>query len=374
MGLNFINKQNVMNDKFSMSELSTILALSSQRTDEGRKQLDLSMGKLLAINLVNNQQKKIEAAQVVHHLLQKASQDIREMLAQRLVLMDDVPVQLMLALAFDPSLTVAQPIIESADEFTTEDWLFIIEQTRSPHWQVIAKRDDLDDAVIEALARTLDPDTCIVVVNNTKIVLTKQAMQGLKKVAFRSQSLHGPMLNRSEIDLKVATELYWSASLDMRNQIIERYSLDKKAVDRVLEDILEELIGAAQGQHAITDDIKLMAQRYAERREITAQFMTKCLRRGQVAFFIALLAEFTQVPLAFAEKAIKAENSETLAILCKSKSIMKSDYASFYLMTREASKKTGEKANQSDLVGALSAYDRLTLDGAKAQLEILLKG
>ena len=123
-----------------MADLKEILDLSTVKTDEGRRQLDATMASLLSSDSGVNQQKKFEASQVVSQLLKRASLDIREMLAERLAFQDDVPVQLLLALAHDESVSVARPIIREANSFTEEDWLFVIGQTSSEHWQEIAKK------------------------------------------------------------------------------------------------------------------------------------------------------------------------------------------------------------------------------------------
>lgn len=357
-----------------MADLNEILNLSSVKTDEGRRQLDASMANLLSSDIGVNNKKKFEASQVVSQLLKRASLDIREMLAERLAVQEDVPVQLLLALAHDENISVARPIIREANNFTDDDWSYIIDETSTEHWQEIAKKDNLSTPVVHKLIDKRDEDTCVVIIQNKTLTFDREAMQKLKQVAFRVESLHSPLLDRHEIDMKMAAELYWSASYELRSQIIEKYSIDKKAVDRVLEDVVQEMINASSGHHDVTEDLILLAQRYGERREVTTQFMTKALRRGQIAFFIALLAEYCQVSVNIVKQCLTQQDGDAMASLCKSQGVMKSDFASFFLMTRDYANQSNEgkkegKVNQTDLAGALDSYEIVKKDAAMQLLE-----
>ena len=234
----------------------------------------------------------------------------------------------------------------------------------------LPKKDNLSTAVVHSLLDKRDEPTCIVVIENSKIALDSAAMDKLKKIAFRVESLHTPLLDRNEIDMKIATELYWSASYELRSQIIERYNIDKKAVDRVLEDIIQEMINASSGNHEVTEDLTLLAKRYGERREITTQFMTKSLRRGQIAFFVALLAEYCEVSINIVSQCLTHSNGDAMVMLCKSKGVMKSDFASFFLMTRDfANNKKDGKVNLTFLAGALDSYELVKKDDAIKTVE-----
>ncbi len=362
-------------EDFAMSEIAKLLSLSKVGTSTSREALDNSLQDLLGNESAKNKQKKFQAADIVHTLLQKASLDVREMLAERLRLEDDAPIQLMLALAYDTEMSVAVPIIETHD-FQDDELARIIENGIEGHWQAISKKENLSAIIISHLLSTKDDGTAIGISHNQSLKLQKKHIDLLKRMAFRTESLHQAMLERTEIDMKIASELYWSASQELRSHIIQRFDIDKKTVDSVLENVVSELVNASLGHHDITDDLIVMAQRYAERREITAQFLTKTLRRGQIAFFTALIAVYADIDIDLAKNIIMKQSGEALAVICKAKSIMKSDYASFFLMTRPASendKKEPSKIGHNALAEALSAYDRIKINNATTLLDMWRK-
>lgn len=360
---------------FAMSEIAKLLSLSKVGTRSSRESLDSSLRDLLGAESAKDKNKKFQAANIVYSLLQKANLDVREMLVERLRLEDDAPVQLMMALAYDHEMSVAVPIIEHHD-FQDDELEKIIENGAEGHWQAISKKDNLSSMIVSRLLSTKDEGTAMGISHNQSLNLQKKHIDLLKRMAFRAEPLHQAMLNRSEIDMKIASELYWSASQELRSHIIQRFDIDKKTVDSVLEDVVTELVNASMGHHDVTDDLIVMARRYAERREITAQFLTKTLRRGQIAFFTALIAVYATIDIDLAKAIIAKQSGEALAVICKAKSIMKSDYASFFLMTRPASEGQGDaqsKVGHNALAEALSAYDRIKTDNAMTLLDMWRK-
>lgn len=347
-----------------MIDIKEILSLSKGQTDEARGQLDDAIGSLLSKDSLSNRAKKEEAVKTIQTLLSRAAKDVRMLLAERLSMEEDVPLQLMMALAIDEDIEIARPVLKETKKFKDPDWDFVINQTGSEHWCMIADRDDLSEKTMTSILDKEDEASALKIVENTHLQLRPVLMNMLKRLAFRIDKLHVPLLNRHEIDPATATELYWSASESLRHKIVERYELDKRTLDEALENVVQELVNAAHGHHDVTPDLVVMAKRYSDRREITPQFMTKVLRRGQIAFFIALMSRYSGLTVELTRRVIAKKEGDLLAILCRANSIMKSDFATYYLLTR-ATVSTDYRGNQGDLSSALSIYDRLDRERAR---------
>lgn len=349
-----------------MADINEILRLSQVKSNEDRANLDSALSFLLFPFKENTS--KYEAAAALQTLLNKASTDIRQMLAERLAVQEGIPVSLLLALAYDEEITVAQPILIETKSFDEDDWDSIIHKTTNKHWQIIAKRTDIKHRTVSSLLNKKDEGTTVVLLGNQEITIQPEMMDKIKSFAFSMEHMHKHLLERKDLDTRLITELYWSTSLHLRNQIVERYNLSPSTLDDALENIVQELINASANNHEVTEDLLDLAIRYAERRDITAQYLIKVLRRGQIAFFMALFSQFTKLDLRVVRHIILKEGGEPLAIACKAKSLMKSDFASFFLMTRAA--RPGEqRVNQGELSQALVTFDKIKKEDAKKVID-----
>ncbi|MBK66778.1 MAG: hypothetical protein CMP22_01445 [Rickettsiales bacterium] len=354
-----------------MIDIKEILSLAKDKSEEGRGRLDQALGDVLSKDEVKTRSEKVDAARTIKTLLNRATVDIRTLLAERLNVEKDMPIQLMIALATDEEIDVAKPILAKAKSFKDEDWGIVIDETGSDHWCEIANRDDLSTPTLTKLLDKEDEKTAVRIVENQKLTLQPVLMSMLKRLAFRVETLHVPLLNRHEITPEMATEIYWSASESLRAAIVEKYDVSPSFLDEAMESVVQELVNAAHGKNDITDDLQMMAQRYAERKEITPSMMTKVLRRGQIAFFIALLSEYTDLNIALTKQVVAKKEGDLLAILCRATSIMKADFATYYLLTRPAF--NPEQRGQGELASALSIYDRLTREKAKTIMQQWVK-
>lgn len=359
-----------MSTMMALADISDIFRLSLVKSDQDRENLDTAVFSLLDSSLDHDE--KYEAADALKTLLSKASLDIREMLAERLCVQENIPTQLLLALAYDDEITVAQPILIETKSFDENDWDHVIAKTTTKHWQTIAGRRDLTDKTVSTLLDKKDDATTVVLLGNRTIVLKADMMAKIKAAAFHLGNAHTRLLERNDIDMRLISELYWSTSLDLRNQIINRYNINPSSLDDALENIVQELINANANNHDVTEDILDLATRYKERREINAQYLIKTLRRGQIAFFMALISQLTNLDLRVVRHIILKEGGELLAIVCKSQNFMKSDFASFFLMTRAA--RPGEhRVNQGELSHALTTFDKIKREDAKKLIDSWIK-
>ena len=108
----------------------------------------------------------------------------------------------------------------------------------------------------------------------------------------------------------------------------------------------------------MTREMAMLARRFKERGDITPAMMTKALRRGQMSFFIALMAGQIGLAHEFVMQLMTKEATKSFAVACRSIGMMKSEFASIYLLSQ--SLRTGDKTvDQKELAGALKHYDHI---------------
>ena len=213
-------------------------------------------------------------------------------------------------------------------------------------------------AVTDKLIDTGNPKTILSLIDNQRVVLQKISLKKLIKVSLKSEALQAPLLRRPEIDNDLAVGLYTCASQNLRREISERFKLPSAVIEASLELLIKELSQEAKGSQQVTHEMESLAGRFSERGEISPDIMIKTLRRGQISFFIALFAMKIDFTPEAVLKLIQKEGGRPFALACRSIGMMKSEFASIFLLSRGIN--TGDKiVDQRALAMALKYYDNI---------------
>jgi len=181
-------------------------------------------------------------------------------------------------------------------------------------------------------------------------------MRRLIKISLTNDELQGPLLRRPELDEGLAVDLYACVSQVLRRELSSRFSIVPSVVATALENLVEELSLEVNGVYNVTPEMAALAEKFRERGENTPVQMLKTLRRGQIAFFIALFADKLKLPADAAVRLIRKDGGQLFATACRSIGMMKSEFASIYLLSRPV--RTEERVvDQKELASALQHYD-----------------
>ncbi|HOO50369.1 MAG TPA: DUF2336 domain-containing protein, partial [Alphaproteobacteria bacterium] len=102
---------------------------------------------------------------VLVSLLRQSERDLKAAVAERLALIDNAPLRLLLQL-LNEDISVAKPIIQKSKVLNDLDLLYIIQSRDTTFWQAIAERRNIKENVVDALADTHDLPTAKKLVAN----------------------------------------------------------------------------------------------------------------------------------------------------------------------------------------------------------------
>jgi hypothetical protein len=187
-------------------------------------------------------------------------------------------------------------------------------------------------------------------------VMHRNTISRLIKISLKAEEIQPSLLRRPEIDAELAVELYTCVSQVLRREISQKFNISPALIDVAMDSLLEELSQEAKGVQQVTSEMTTVAKRFRERGEITPALMIKTLRRGQISFFIAMFSEQLGLAPDVIVRLIKKDAGKSFVVACRSIGMMKSEFASIYLLSRTV--RTGDKVvNQSELAEALKYYD-----------------
>ena len=333
-----------------------LLEFAQDTTEKGRFRLAQAVAQFFNEKTLSKTEQSL-ASEIMLNLILQAELDLREALAERLSVQANIPSEVVVYLANDV-ISVARPVLQHSPVLSDVDLVYIIASKGEEYWESIAKRERMGTVVTDKLIDTGNPKTILNLIDNQRVVLQKSSLKKLIKVSLKSESLQAPLLRRPEIDSDLAVGLYTCASQNLRREISERFKLPPAVIEASLEALIKELNQEAQGSQKVTHEMEALAGRFSERGEISPDIMIKTLRRGQSSFFIALFAtEIGFTPEAVL-KLIQKEGGRPFALACRSIGMMKSEFASIFLLSRGIN--TGDKiVDQRALAMALKYYDTI---------------
>lgn len=297
------------------------------------------------------------ASEVMLNLIRQAEVDLREALAERLSVQDNIPAEIIVFLANDV-ISVARPVLQHSPVLKDIDLVYIIASKGEEYWKSIADRHHLSADIADRLIETGNTATILSLIDNQRVTLQKNSMKKIIKVSLKSEELHAPLLRRPEIEGDLATDLYMCVSEALRREIADRFKINPHAIEHALGALVEELAAEAKGLQQVTPEMTHLAKRFNERGEISPDLMIKTLRRGQISFFVALFSERVGLAPEFVIKLIQKDGGKPFALACRSIRMMKSEFASIFLLSRGI--RTGDKiVDQRELAMALKSYDAI---------------
>ncbi len=331
-----------------------LLQLAQDTTPQGRYVLANAVSGFFENDELNEMEHRL-VVEIMMQLIRQAELDLREALAERLAVLSNVPPEVVIFLAND-EISVARPILRQSTVLNDVDLVCIISSKSAEYWRSIAQRQQISPVVVGRLIDTGDAGTAVNIVENPNVMLPKNSMKRLVKTAVTYEKLQESLLRRPEVDSDLAADLYGCVSQKLRYEISQRFKIPAESIELALDNLVEELCRESRGSVHVTHAMTALAQRYQERGELSPNQMIKTLRRGQISFFIALLGVKLELPPDAALHIVRKEGGKPFAIACRSIGMMKTEFASIYLLSRPA--RTEDKVvDQLEMAQALKYFD-----------------
>lgn len=339
--------------------------LAKDPMPESRGELAGIMSDLLSVDLKAHETELL--TDVLMSLIAQAEIDLRHAIAERLAVMDNVPLRLIINLAND-DIKVADPILRESRMLHDMDLMYIVKSQGVEYWRAIASRSKLSGVVVDTLAETRDIGTAINLVQNSNVLLTPKALEALGDMAKSSSKLAQKFIVRDEVTKEIAMKLYQFVADDIKSYIKDNYvTAIEDVADEAVNEVIEEFRSSMNGDHMPTSEMVAMAVELKRRETLNVEVMIENLRRGQVANFIAIFATYCDLPMKTTLEMMRQETGQGLAVACKARRIEKTDFVNMYLLTARV--RSGKIITQSLLSKALSYYDNIKGSDARVILD-----
>lgn len=351
---------------FNDEQPEYLYRLARSATPEDRQNLSEAITSILATSLTERQQEI--ASDILLTILKEAETDLRQQLSERLAVEEDVPAHLIEFLARDDEFCVAEPVLIHSPQLSEKFLINLVKERTEDYWRAIAKRRKISHDLANLLIGMSDNETLQILVSNPGAAIDEASINWLVGVAKNFIELQEPILMRPEINQKMATELYWYVSKNLRQNIVDNFHVQSSKVDQALEDIMQNQVHTKQGKNAITPEMKAYVDRLQQRGRITPHTMIETIRRRNTSLLTCMLARAVDLDENIVKTIISNQDDRALATILRSYGMTKSDFTTIYLLIR-SQKSESRITNTAELNNLLTHYDGMTVQSATLVLK-----
>jgi uncharacterized protein (DUF2336 family) len=300
------------------SPYQTFVTLAADE-DEAVRQALANRLVALAPGLPGRQQDRIAHAawEAMTRLAEDAAEQIRATIAEALKDLPDPPRALVLRLARDTSLRVADPLIRLCPLLTEGDLLTLIAAPPvAETLAAIARRPAISETVAEALVGSGDAAAIGDLLGNRSAAIRESTLDALVVQAAEQTSWQAPLVRRPDLTARAALALAQFVAEELLAPLMERADLPAEVVSQLRAAVATRLAGT-QHPHETAEDAATRVAILQSGGALDDAAVLQAARRGETAFVVTALAGLADMPRSVIDHAVATRCGKSLAGLCR---------------------------------------------------------
>ncbi len=310
------------------------------------------------------------AQDILLQLLTEAELDLRQDLATQLAVEPDCPQVLLDFLIYENPIAVSESVLRLSEKLSDE---YLIEVAKhfdsSDYWLAMAQRKNIGEDLTRFLIGTDDSTVFQVLVKNQGASLCNSGITWLINASPFVPELQKDLILRPEVTTELAAQLYCHVSEDLRQQIQQRFTIDKKMLDTAMERVMRHRLVPKKENVAITLDARLKAQRMKEENSITSRQILESLKNGDVSLFVCLWGALLMLEPDIILKKLGDDFIQTLSVLAHAARITRTDYNTMFQQWRRLNVFQDNALASIPLNDVMTSFDKMTLEKSRKAID-----
>lgn len=304
-----------MSDTLSQQDVLRLLQDPSPQTraDMAGKVAGQFSGKHLSAS------ERVLAEDIVRIMAKDVAVRVRAALSDSLKTSTSIPRDVALTLARDVE-EVALPFIEVSALLSETDLMEIVHTGSEQKQTAVAKRPDVTEKVADALVDKGAEQAVAALMANEEAAVTPTAMDRALDRFPGSETVQGPLINRSKLPVTVAERLVTMVSEQLRQQLVSRHDLPADFAADIILQSRERATYALVGE-AGEDELERLVDQLARGGRLTPSLLLRALCVGDLPFFEVAMGRLAGVPAANARLLIHDAGRLGLRSLCEKASL-----------------------------------------------------
>jgi uncharacterized protein (DUF2336 family) len=265
------------------------------------------------------------AQETLNRLVRDAEVQVRAAIADAVKDLPDAPRDVIMALARDVAMPVAEPVLRFSPLLSESDLLALVTQPPADGTlSAIARRPHLAESLSDALVATGNAEAITALLGNGSARIREATLDQLIGQAAARTDWHAPMVRRPRLSPRAAAQLASIVADTLLRELAARTDLATATREALAAAVQRRLSPAAatplavasHGQEPSADEAMAEARGLAMRGELTEALLLEAAARAEVRRTTALLAAACGVPYSLVERAASLRSAKGLVSLC----------------------------------------------------------
>jgi uncharacterized protein (DUF2336 family) len=349
-------------------KLPEIFSLARERSESARMRLAGLLADVFLENDTLNSREQLLVNEIIDELVGNTSQQIKQLLAEKLAQSETAPHRVLMNLASDDAIGVAAPILKTNAQLRDEDLIYVVEAHGNDHAMAIAERKAISEAVVDALVATGEVSVMATVAENLGAKISARALHAMVDAARFGKRLHEPLARRPELTCDMGLKMVWWIDTELRRQVVKRYGIGQGQIETALEDAIGEMLASIDHNRADAQAMAKVVAWLEERNALNAKVMIQILRMGLFRLYSLVLGRRNLLDSELVELIVSEDGGRSMSVLCRAIDVDKPSFVSMFLLSRGC--RPGEQiVNPKELSQALSSFDKLDVATARDLIE-----
>jgi uncharacterized protein (DUF2336 family) len=335
----------------SNSRLTDLIELAKETSSEKRRELLRDITDLFFTRHAPTDPELRQFDGVLTQLATDMEEAVRAELSGRFAGADSAPRRLIVSLANDEAIAVAEPVLSRSNSLSEDELLQVVKTRGQDHLRAVSRREVVPEAVSDVIVERGDDQTLNVLLRNDGARLSRGASEAAVERAVRNPALHEAVIERKNLPADLLNEMYFVAEARLRQRILEENAKLDPAV-------LEQALAAGRKRVALQDgalppDYDQAESYVVELRaagELTPKMLARFLRSGGMTLFLVALAQLAEIDFHTARTIVEKKELDALAVVCKAADLDRTLFLTYAVVLLNS---------ESDTMGRAQEYGKL---------------
>lgn len=259
---------------------------------------------------------------ILKMLIFKVDVALRKKVSERLAEIAEAPEELVILLAKDES-AVAQPVLSRCAAFSEQTLISIIRQHTEAHRRAICDRTELTPPLIDALIENGQESVLKALVEKEGISFSRENISTLVDKSRHFDEIRLSLLRHKDMTHVQAYRLFWWASQEERQYILENYDLDPDRLGHILIDVIE-----GGGDDKGKDSVLKSTISIVDNAQWMRQLDFSLLYTDGMQQFLNALVSHLELSGDLVRRTLLDKGHEPLALLCRAMGVSLENYLS----------------------------------------------
>ena len=224
---------------------SKLLELARENSSDKRRELLTDVTSLFFSNKDNRSDIETNMfGELMAKVAYELDVEVRKELSTRFC-KENAPRRLIVALANDTELSIAEPVLRNSHVLTQSDLIAVVETRGDAHRLLVTKRPDVSEALSAALVAFGNDHVVESLIQNETANVSRETYDKMVDRAIVNPFLQGPLIQRQSISPEHLNKMFFNVDTVMRAKILERNA-------QFSEEEIDQAIASAKTRIAVS--------------------------------------------------------------------------------------------------------------------------